>query len=137
MTKYEHAQMLLSSIPTEITSQCNLRDVSVSNKVYLEVRKGMPGFKQSIIIAHNRLSKHLEQADYECSQYVPSLWRNASLSISFTLVVDGFGVKYVGKYAAMHLIDTLRKNMLFLLIGLVAIISDSPRTRITKKDKLL
>ena len=115
MTEYEHTQMSLSAIPTEIISQCNMRDISVNNKVYLEVRKGMPELKQSIIITHNRQSKYLEQTDYECSQYVPSLWRHKSLIISFTLVVDGFGVKYVGKYASMHLIDTLRKQYVMFI----------------------
>ena len=70
----------------------------------------MPGLKQSGIIAHNRLSKHLHQAGYKASQHVPSLWRHRSLPISFTLVVDDFGVKHVGKDAAMHLTNTLQKQ---------------------------
>ena len=70
----------------------------------------MPALKQSGIIAHNRLSKHLEQAGYECSQCVPSLWRRKSLPISFTLVVDNVGAQHIGKYAALHLIYTLQKQ---------------------------
>ena len=33
---------------------------------------------------------------------------NATRPISFTLVVDDFGIKYVGKEHAQHLIDTLQ-----------------------------
>ena len=101
MPEYEHAQMPLSLMPNEIIVQYNLRDISVNNKVYLEVQKSMPELKQSGIIAHNQLSKHLQHAGCEAIQHVPSLWRHRSLPISFTLVVDDFGVKYVGKDAAM------------------------------------
>ena len=86
----------------------------------------MPGFKQSDIIAQIWLFKHLRQAGYEASQKAPSRWRHKSLLISFTLVVDDFGVKYVCKDASMHLISALQKDILFLLIVLAAIISGSP-----------
>ena len=113
MTEEDHAQMPLTSIPTEI--QCNLRCIYVNEQVYLEVRKGMPALKQSGIIAHNRLSKNLEQAVYECSQCVPSLWRHKSLPISFTLVVDDFGAQHIGKDAVLRLIDTLRKQYVMFI----------------------
>ena len=60
MPEYEHAQMSLPLKPTEIIAQCNLRDVSVNNKVHLEVQKCMPRLKQSGIIVRDRLSKHLQ-----------------------------------------------------------------------------
>jgi hypothetical protein len=37
------------------------------------------------------------------------LWRHVTRPISFSLVVDDFGVKYVGKEHAQHSIDTLQK----------------------------
>ena len=97
-------------MPTEAIAQCNLRDVSVNDEFCLEVQKGMPELKQSGIIAHDRLPKHLEQVGYECSQHAPSLWHHEPLPISFTLVVEDFGAKHVGKDAAMHLTGTLRKQ---------------------------
>ena len=39
----------------------------------------------------------------------PALWRHSTRNISFSLVVDGFRVKYVGKDNADHLISTLRE----------------------------
>jgi hypothetical protein len=35
---------------------------------------------------------------------------HTNLAISFTLVVDDFGGKYVGKEHAMHLISILKEN---------------------------
>ena len=67
----------------------------------------MPGLKQAGKLAYERLMKHLTQAGYEQSKFVPSLWRHITKPISFTLVVDDFGVKYVGKTNVQHLIDTL------------------------------
>jgi len=37
------------------------------------------------------------------------------LPISFTLVVDNFGVKYIGKQAPLHLIETLKKQYTILI----------------------
>ena len=38
------------------------------------------------------------------------LWRNVSFSIAFILVVDNFGVKYLGKKQANHLFNALKKS---------------------------
>ena len=39
----------------------------------------------------------------------PSLWKHATKYICFSLVVDDFGVKHVGKDTADHLIQALNK----------------------------
>ena len=41
--------------------------------------------------------------------HTPGLWRHVTQPISFTLVVDDFGVKYVGQEHAEHLIQVLRE----------------------------
>jgi hypothetical protein len=38
----------------------------------------------------------------------PGLWKHDTCPISFSLVVDDFGVKYVGKENAQHLVNTVR-----------------------------
>ena len=38
----------------------------------------------------------------------PGLWKHDTRPISFSLVVDDFEVKYVGKENAQHLLDTVR-----------------------------
>ena len=41
---------------------------------------------------------------------IPGLWTHKTRAISFTLVVDDFGVKYVEKENAMHLISILKQH---------------------------
>ena len=40
----------------------------------------------------------------------PGFWTHAWSPMSFTLVVDDFGVKYVGKKNADHLVRFLKEN---------------------------
>jgi hypothetical protein len=42
---------------------------------------------------------------YRQSKTTPGLWQHDTLPISFSLVMDDFGVKYVGKENAQHLLD--------------------------------
>ena len=47
---------------------------------------------------------------YSQSKAVPGLWTHKSRPISFILVLNDFGVKYVGKEHEMHLINILKQN---------------------------
>ena len=42
--------------------------------------------------------------------HTPGLWKHVSRPISFTLVVDDFGIKYVREEHAKHLIGVLEEN---------------------------
>jgi hypothetical protein len=52
------------------------------------------------------LNKH----GYQQSKLVPGLWKHDTRPIQFTLVVDNFGVKYIGKEHAHHLKNTLKEH---------------------------
>ena len=110
MDDFEYAQILLALILQEIIDQYNLSSLAVNGRVYYEVRKGMPGLKQAGAIAHTCLTKHLNAHGYYQARYTPSLLKNTTLPISFTLVVNDFGVKYIGKQVPLHLIATLEKQ---------------------------
>ena len=62
------------------------------------------------IIAKELLEKLLNKRGYQQSKLVPGLWKREWRPIQFTLVVDNFGVKYVGQEHALHLKQTLEKN---------------------------
>jgi hypothetical protein len=53
----------------------------------------MYGFPQAGIIAHDLLTKRLNKARYRQSKITPGYWQHDWQPISFTLVVDDFGVK--------------------------------------------
>ena len=93
MIRYEYMKLPFAITPNEIIAQYNLKDEG--GWVYIEIRQGMPGLKQSGLIANERLTRHLDKFGYTPSTKTPALWRHATRNISFSLVVNNFGVKYV------------------------------------------
>ena len=75
----------------------------------MEIRKGIPGLKKAGRIANYRLQMHISKFGYAPVAFTPSLWKHATKNIIFSLVVDDFGVKYVGKDNTDHLIQALKK----------------------------
>jgi hypothetical protein len=69
----------------------------------------MYGLPQAGILANQLLRKRLAPHGYTEAKHTPSLWQHATRPISFTLIVDDFGIKYVGNKHAQHLITTLEK----------------------------
>ena len=81
-----------------------------SRKVYLEIRRSVYGLPQSGKLANNYLRAKLASTGYYKLSYTPGLWKHTSRPVEFTLVVDDFGVKYVGEKNIQHLIQTLKKD---------------------------
>ena len=109
MERYEYMKLPIKLIPEEIVKQYNLLPLVSDGYIYLEIRKGMPGLKQAGRIANDRLQTHLAKYDYAPVARTPSLWKHATRPVTFSLVVDDFGVKYVGKHHADHLIHALQQ----------------------------
>jgi hypothetical protein len=65
---------------------------------------------QAGIIAQDLLTKRLDKAGYCQSKITPGYWQHNWQPISFTLVVDDFGVKYVNKDDVGHLISSLSQD---------------------------
>jgi hypothetical protein len=63
----------------------------------------MYGLPNAGLIANVILEIHLNKHDYHQSKLVPALWMHDWHPIWFTLVVDDFGVKYIGTKHALHL----------------------------------
>ena len=57
----------------------------------------MYGLFQAGIIANTALKGHLRPFGYEPAPITPGLWRHNKNVITFTLVVDDFGIKYKSK----------------------------------------
>jgi hypothetical protein len=98
MVRYEYVCIKIDNIPKEIIVEYKLRDkVTTDGHVYVEIQKGMYRLPQAGILAQELLEKRLNEHGYSQSKAVPGLWTHKMRPISFTLVVDDFGVKYVGK----------------------------------------
>ncbi len=88
-----------------------LREKATSNgSIYIMATKGMYGLPQAGLIANELLESRLNKHGYRQSKLVPGLWRHDTRPIQFTLVVDDFGVKYVGKEHALHLKHVLEEH---------------------------
>jgi hypothetical protein len=70
----------------------------------------MYGLLQSGLLANKLLKKRLNKHGYQQSKLAPGLWKHNTWPIQFTLVVDDFGVKYIGKEHAQHLKNTLEEH---------------------------
>ena len=78
--------------------------------IYIEANQGMYGIPQAGLLANELLEKLLNKRCYHRSKLVPGLWNHKWRPIQCTLVVDDFGVKYVGKEHALHFKATLEAN---------------------------
>ena len=100
----EYIRMKLADIPEEIIVEYKLRNKATPDgSIYIVANKGMYGLPQAGLLANELLEKRLNANGYRQSKLVPGLWKHDWQPIQFTLVVDDFGVKYVGKEHALHL----------------------------------
>lgn len=65
---------------------------------------------QSGRLASDKLVPILAAAGYHQSKFTPGLFKHGTRLIAFCLVVNDFGVKYVGKKHANYLLDTPRQS---------------------------
>ena len=86
MRRYEYMKISLAIFPDEIIAQYNLLQLASNGWLYLDIRKGMPGLKQSGRIANNRLKIHLSKFGYSPVARTSSLWKHATKDICFSLL---------------------------------------------------
>jgi hypothetical protein len=78
--------------------------------VYIQINKGMYGLPQEGKLANDLLVKRLAPHSYHPVRHTHGLWKHNTRPITFTLVVYAFGVKYVGKAHADHLLNTIKHD---------------------------
>ena len=69
----------------------------------------MYGLPHAGIIAQKLLEERLTKHGHHQSDHTQGLWVHDWQPISFSLIVDDFGVKYVGKEHADHLVKILEE----------------------------
>ena len=74
----------------------------------MEIRRGIYGLPQAGILANKLLKERLLRHGYVETK-TPGLFTHIWRAIKFTLIVDDFGVEYVGEEHAQHLISSLQK----------------------------
>jgi hypothetical protein len=107
LPRFEYIKLLLSRFPEEIVQNYNLNTLAFDGWVYIEVRKCMYGLKQAGLLANQLLQTRLAPFGYYPERHTPGIWLHKTWPISFTLIVENFAVKYVGKHHAEHLRNAL------------------------------
>ncbi len=106
---FEYMKMPISLFPSWIIEQYNLKESTINNGwVYIKMRCRVWGLPQAGILSNKRLRRKLAQFGYHECVNMPGLCQHETRAISFTLVVDNFGVKYVKKDDVNHLIVSIK-----------------------------
>jgi hypothetical protein len=91
--RFEYMVINLLSLPQETIDKYDLIELSQDGKVYIEIQKGMYGLPQAGILTNELLQRNLAKDGYRPTQHTHGLWKHDTCPISFSLVVDDFGVK--------------------------------------------
>ena len=91
-------------IPLRIIDYYNLDGIVVDGFVYARINRAWYGLKQGEKIAHDDLVAHLNKHGYVQADNTDGFFKHITRDISFTLVVNDFGIKYVNNDDVQHLI---------------------------------
>jgi hypothetical protein len=108
--RFEYMVINLASLPQETIDKYDSLNLAQDGKVYIEIQKGMYGLPQAGILANELLQRNLAKDGYRPTQHTHGLWTHDTRPISFSLVVDDFGVKYVGREHVENLMTCIKKN---------------------------
>ena len=107
LEKYEYMRLPLEHFLQHTIDQYNIRENAKNGWVYVEIRKAIYSLPHAGKLANKQLKEHLGPSGYYDIAHTPGLFTHVTRPIQFSLVVDDFGVKYVDKEHADHLIKTL------------------------------
>ena len=107
----EYVRIKLSDIPLDFVDEYNLKDFFDANGwVYFEIKNGVYGLPQSRVLAQALLEKRLKRHAYYQCPITPGIWLYTWRPIMFCLLVDDFGIDYIGERHALHLKSVLEKH---------------------------
>ena len=78
--------------------------------MYFAVVRGAYGLPQSGRLSNDLLLKRLTVAGYHEAATTPGLWRHVWCPVQFVLIVNNFGVEYVGRKHANNLLRVLNQH---------------------------
>jgi hypothetical protein len=107
LTEPEYFSIPVKNIPVETMIEFDLQQYANDDNVLFQVDGTMYGHPVAGRIANADLVEHLGQHGYIQDPNIPSFFENAINQVSFTLVVDDFGIKYTGADTLKDLIRVL------------------------------
>ena len=98
-----------ANIPTEFIQKYKLADTDRGDWIYFKICQGCYVLPQAGILANDLLQSPLLAEGYYKAESTPGLWRHKWRPIQFCLIVDDFGVEYVGIEHFNHLLELLKR----------------------------
>ena len=109
----EYVQFHYNLIPPRIIELYNLDELVVDGYVYARINRAWYGLRKAGRIAHDDLVAHLKKHGYVRAGHTYGLFKHVTRNISFTLVVDDYGIAYQRKEDVDHLIKIMREKYTF------------------------
>ena len=110
LAKPEYVRVKLTDIPQEFVDEYNLLASQRNGWVYFKIIRGCYGLKQYGKLANDLLYTRLEKKGYYKAATTPGLSKHTWRPIQFALLMDDFGVEYVGKQHTKHLARVLEQH---------------------------
>ena len=109
MTKPEYMRIHSKYFFEDISRQYNIQQKIASDGfVYIKIKKGMYGLKQTAILAYQNLVKNMKPFGYFPCPSTTGLWRHKDRRTKFCLCTDDFGVKYNTDNDKQHFLDAFK-----------------------------
>lgn len=109
----KYVKFKVDMIPQQIFKYCKLNKLIHNGYIYAKINKARYGLEQSGKIADNDLVKYLQQHRYVQAKHTNGYFSHNIQYITFTLIVDDFGIKYTDKQDCGHLIKIMRLKYKF------------------------
>ncbi len=109
MPKPEYVCIKILDIPQEFIEEYKLTDLDRDGWIYFEICQGCYRLPQAGILAKDHLQSQLKAEGFYEVASTPGLWHHKWKPIQFCLIVDDFGIEYVGLEHFTYLLDILKK----------------------------
>ncbi len=109
MLELEFVCIKISDVPDKFINEYKLTGLDRDGWIYFEIRQGCYGLPQAGILANYLLQSRLEAKGFYQAATTPGLWRHKWRPIQYCLIVDNFGIKYVGLEHFTYLLDIIKK----------------------------
>ena len=105
----EYMRMEAKLVPQAFIDANNLASTNYKGFIYMKIVHGMCGLPQAGILANKLLKRRQKEYDLFEVPHTRGRFTHKTRPIWFTVCVDNFGVKYVGKEYADYLMSALRQ----------------------------
>ena len=108
---YQYMRFNVKDVPPEVIDLYNLHDkITPDGWLYCKIRRAIYGLKEAGKLANIQLQKVLATEGYYPCPFTQGFFCHETRDITFSLVVDNFGVKYTNRKDAEHLESVIKKN---------------------------